>query len=146
MDQHGAIETKNGAKDFRTDRTVAGDIGQNGSGNYATTRQQSPNVRKATCYISISYAQQRLGMCFALHISMLATNLIEEKKMETAYDYDKQEWILGDKAKALRLLQLAETLELLRGADGARYATFIGVPRRIAIDRTMKEIERLTAC
>lgn len=82
MDQRGAIETKNGAKDFRTDRIAASDIGQNGSGNYATTRQQSPNVRRTTCYISIGYARQWLGMCFALHISMLATNLMEEKKMK----------------------------------------------------------------
>lgn len=66
--------------------------------------------------------------------------------METAYDYDKQEWILGDKAKALRLLQLAETLELLQGPQGDEYAKFIESDKQAAIDRTVKEIEHLTAC
>lgn len=146
MEQRETIETKNGAKDFRTDRIAASDIGQNDPGNYAMTRQQSPNVRRPTCYISIGYTQQQLGMCFALHISMLATNLMEGKKMETAYDYDKQEWILGDKAKALRLLQLAETLELLQGPQGDEYAKFIESDKQAAIDRTVKEIEHLTAC
>jgi len=50
-----------------------------------------------------------------------------------AYDYDRQEWVDGEKGATLRRKQLQDELELLQGVRGADYARFTRVDRSQAI-------------
>jgi hypothetical protein len=44
----------------------------------------------------------------------------------TAYDYKDQLWRDGGEGTKLLMEQLSETLRLLRGKQGAEYASFLG--------------------
>ena len=50
------------------------------------------------------------------------------KRTYAAYDYDKQEWITGDKAKQLLRKQTREHLDLLSGPRGQSYFNNIRTP------------------
>lgn len=59
--------------------------------------------------------------------------------MLTAYDYDKQKWVTGEEARAVRIAQLRAELEILRGPDAAAFIAFEKrkgpVAREIAAER-----------
>lgn len=43
-----------------------------------------------------------------------------------AYDYDRQKWVEGDEARALRRRQLIEERELIAGPEGENYLRATG--------------------
>lgn len=61
-----------------------------------------------------------------------------------AYDYEKQEWTSGDRARELRRVQLTEELNLLQGDKGQSYAKFIGYEdTTLAISSCKKQLLEL---
>ena len=63
--------------------------------------------------------------------------------MYTAYDYKKQVWIEGEKARLLLIEQQAYTLELLHSDRGQAYADSIGKNRDFLINGTSNSIKTL---
>jgi hypothetical protein len=62
-------------------------------------------------------------------------------KMSVAYDYQAQKWVEGAEGTKLRLEQLAEHLELLKGPRGEQYSSFIGYQsREAALEACKSEI------
>jgi hypothetical protein len=62
---------------------------------------------------------------------------------QIAYDYDKQEWIEGDRAIALNRTYWTETLDMLKSARGEEYAKFVGRNRQEFIAEIKKGLNEL---
>lgn len=45
----------------------------------------------------------------------------------TVFDYERQVWVNGPEAKALRIRQLTESLNVIEGPRGPEYLRFTGV-------------------
>ncbi len=62
----------------------------------------------------------------------------------TAYDYQAQQWVHGDRARRVRRAQVEEEIALLSGPKADDYARMIGLPSvPEALARLRQELRRL---
>ena len=63
----------------------------------------------------------------------------------SAFDYERQEWVEGQRAISLRQQQLRKELEVLKSDRGDEYCRMIGIPVRTErielIERELAQVE-----